>query len=78
MFEDQLIIGGATRAASGKATCDGATRSAARLLRAPLLQLWQWQNEAQRTCRFCGKSAINEFTDLRWITIQTSHRHYPV
>jgi vanillin dehydrogenase len=28
--------------------------------------------------RFGGKAAINEFTDLRWITIQTSHRHYPV
>jgi acyl-CoA reductase-like NAD-dependent aldehyde dehydrogenase len=28
--------------------------------------------------RFGGKAAINEFTELRWITIQTSHRHYPV
>ncbi|MGA8863196.1 MAG: aldehyde dehydrogenase [Gallionella sp.] len=28
--------------------------------------------------RFGGKAAIDEFTDLRWITIQTSHRHYPV
>jgi acyl-CoA reductase-like NAD-dependent aldehyde dehydrogenase len=28
--------------------------------------------------RFGGKAAINEFTDLRWITIQTTHRHYPV
>jgi acyl-CoA reductase-like NAD-dependent aldehyde dehydrogenase len=28
--------------------------------------------------RFGGKAAIAEFTDLRWITIQTTHRHYPV
>jgi acyl-CoA reductase-like NAD-dependent aldehyde dehydrogenase len=28
--------------------------------------------------RFGGKAAIDEFTELRWITIQTSHRHYPV
>lgn len=28
--------------------------------------------------RFGGKAAIDEFTDLRWITIQTSPRHYPV
>ncbi|HEX5392852.1 MAG TPA: aldehyde dehydrogenase [Rhodocyclaceae bacterium] len=28
--------------------------------------------------RFGGKAAISEFTDLRWITVQTSHRHYPV
>lgn len=28
--------------------------------------------------RFGGRAAINEFTELRWITIQTSHRHYPV
>ncbi|HUW25938.1 MAG TPA: aldehyde dehydrogenase [Gallionella sp.] len=28
--------------------------------------------------RFGGKAAIDEFTDLRWITIQTAHRHYPV
>lgn len=27
--------------------------------------------------RFGGKAAINEFTDLRWITIQTGPRHYP-
>jgi acyl-CoA reductase-like NAD-dependent aldehyde dehydrogenase/ABC-type branched-subunit amino acid transport system ATPase component len=27
--------------------------------------------------RFGGKAAINEFTELRWITIQTGHRHYP-
>jgi len=27
--------------------------------------------------RFGGKSAINEFTELRWITIQTTPRHYP-
>jgi acyl-CoA reductase-like NAD-dependent aldehyde dehydrogenase len=28
--------------------------------------------------RFGGRSAINEFTDLRWITIQNTPRHYPV
>lgn len=28
--------------------------------------------------RFGGKAAIAEFTDLRWITIQTSSRHYPI
>ena len=28
--------------------------------------------------RFGGKAAINEFTDLRWITIQTTPRHYPI
>jgi len=28
--------------------------------------------------RFGGKAAIDEFTELRWITIQTTHRHYPV
>jgi acyl-CoA reductase-like NAD-dependent aldehyde dehydrogenase len=27
--------------------------------------------------RFGGKAGINEFTELRWITIQTSPRHYP-
>ncbi len=27
--------------------------------------------------RFGGKAAIAEFTDLRWITIQTTPRHYP-
>jgi benzaldehyde dehydrogenase (NAD) len=27
--------------------------------------------------RFGGKAAIDEFTELRWITIQTSPRHYP-
>lgn len=27
--------------------------------------------------RFGGKAAINEFTELRWITIQTGKRHYP-
>ena len=25
-----------------------------------------------------GKAAINEFTDLRWISISTQHRHYPI
>jgi len=28
--------------------------------------------------RFGGKAAIAEFTDLRWITIQSGHRHYPI
>jgi acyl-CoA reductase-like NAD-dependent aldehyde dehydrogenase len=28
--------------------------------------------------RFGGKAAIAEFTDLRWITIQTTPRHYPI
>jgi acyl-CoA reductase-like NAD-dependent aldehyde dehydrogenase len=27
--------------------------------------------------RFGGKAAIDEFTELRWITIQTGPRHYP-
>lgn len=27
--------------------------------------------------RFGGKAAIDEFTELRWITIQTAPRHYP-
>jgi len=27
--------------------------------------------------RFGGKTAIDEFTELRWITIQTTPRHYP-
>lgn len=28
--------------------------------------------------RFGGKAGISEFTDLRWITIQTTPRHYPI
>jgi acyl-CoA reductase-like NAD-dependent aldehyde dehydrogenase len=28
--------------------------------------------------RFGGKAAIEEFTDLRWVTIQNTPRHYPV
>jgi len=28
--------------------------------------------------RFGGNAAIAEFTDLRWITIQTTPRHYPI
>jgi acyl-CoA reductase-like NAD-dependent aldehyde dehydrogenase len=28
--------------------------------------------------RFGGKAAIDEFTDLRWITVQTTPRHYPI
>jgi acyl-CoA reductase-like NAD-dependent aldehyde dehydrogenase/ABC-type branched-subunit amino acid transport system ATPase component len=27
--------------------------------------------------RFGGKAAINEFTELRWITVQNTPRHYP-
>jgi acyl-CoA reductase-like NAD-dependent aldehyde dehydrogenase/ABC-type branched-subunit amino acid transport system ATPase component len=27
--------------------------------------------------RFGGKAAVAEFTELRWITIQSGHRHYP-
>jgi benzaldehyde dehydrogenase (NAD) len=27
--------------------------------------------------RFGGKAGIAEFTELRWITMQTSERHYP-
>ena len=27
--------------------------------------------------RFGGKAGVNEFTELRWITVQTSERHYP-
>jgi acyl-CoA reductase-like NAD-dependent aldehyde dehydrogenase len=28
--------------------------------------------------RFGGKAGIAEFTDLRWITLQNTPRHYPV
>ncbi|MBV9404029.1 MAG: aldehyde dehydrogenase family protein, partial [Acidobacteriaceae bacterium] len=28
--------------------------------------------------RFGGKAAINEFTELRWITVQTVPRQYPI
>jgi acyl-CoA reductase-like NAD-dependent aldehyde dehydrogenase len=28
--------------------------------------------------RFGGKAAITEFTNIRWITIQTAPRHYPI
>jgi acyl-CoA reductase-like NAD-dependent aldehyde dehydrogenase len=28
--------------------------------------------------RFGGRAGIDEFTELRWITIQTGHRHYPI
>jgi acyl-CoA reductase-like NAD-dependent aldehyde dehydrogenase len=28
--------------------------------------------------RFGGKAAINEFTELRWVTVQTTPRHYPI
>jgi len=27
--------------------------------------------------RFGGKAGVHEFTELRWITVQTSERHYP-
>ncbi|MEX0628255.1 MAG: aldehyde dehydrogenase family protein, partial [Cucumibacter sp.] len=27
--------------------------------------------------RFGGKAAINEFTDLRWVTVEDSRQHYP-
>jgi acyl-CoA reductase-like NAD-dependent aldehyde dehydrogenase/ABC-type branched-subunit amino acid transport system ATPase component len=27
--------------------------------------------------RFGGRAAIDQFTELRWITIQSGHRHYP-
>ncbi|MBB5460264.1 acyl-CoA reductase-like NAD-dependent aldehyde dehydrogenase [Paraburkholderia sp. Clong3] len=27
--------------------------------------------------RFGGKAGIAEFTDLRWVTLQTTPRHYP-
>ena len=28
--------------------------------------------------RFGGKAAIDEFTELRWITVQEGSRHYPI
>ena len=28
--------------------------------------------------RFGGKAAIDEFTELRWLTVQTGSRHYPI
>jgi MFS transporter, ACS family, D-galactonate transporter len=28
--------------------------------------------------RFGAKASVAEFTDLRWITVQKSHRHYPI
>jgi benzaldehyde dehydrogenase (NAD) len=27
--------------------------------------------------RFGGRCGIDAFTDLRWLTVQTSARHYP-
>ena len=27
--------------------------------------------------RFGGKAGVHEFTELRWITVQTTERHYP-
>jgi benzaldehyde dehydrogenase (NAD) len=28
--------------------------------------------------RFGSKAALEEFTELRWVTIQAGHRHYPI
>jgi vanillin dehydrogenase len=28
--------------------------------------------------RFGGRAALEEFTELRWVTIQEGHRHYPI
>ena len=28
--------------------------------------------------RFGGRAGIESFTELRWMTIQTGHRHYPI
>ncbi|HWI71470.1 MAG TPA: aldehyde dehydrogenase [Baekduia sp.] len=28
--------------------------------------------------RFGSRAAVDEFTDLRWLTIQSGHRHYPI
>jgi acyl-CoA reductase-like NAD-dependent aldehyde dehydrogenase len=28
--------------------------------------------------RFGSKASIAEFTELRWITVQTGPRHYPI
>jgi benzaldehyde dehydrogenase (NAD) len=28
--------------------------------------------------RFGGRAALEEFTELRWLTIQEGHRHYPI
>jgi vanillin dehydrogenase len=28
--------------------------------------------------RFGGQAAIDQFTQQRWITIQSGHRHYPI
>jgi acyl-CoA reductase-like NAD-dependent aldehyde dehydrogenase len=28
--------------------------------------------------RFGGRVALEEFTELRWVTIQEGHRHYPI
>ena len=28
--------------------------------------------------RFGGRAALEEFTELRWITIQAHERHYPI
>ena len=28
--------------------------------------------------RFGGRAALEEFTELRWITVQDTERHYPI
>ena len=28
--------------------------------------------------RFGGKAALEEFTELRWMTVQSGSRHYPI
>ena len=42
----------------------------------PWLQRDDWAG-GRITPRLGGKAAIAEFTELRWITIQSGHRHYP-
>jgi acyl-CoA reductase-like NAD-dependent aldehyde dehydrogenase len=27
--------------------------------------------------RFGGRAGVHEFTELRWVTVQTAPRHYP-
>ena len=28
--------------------------------------------------RFGGQAGVAEFTELRWVSIATQHRHYPI
>jgi benzaldehyde dehydrogenase (NAD) len=35
------------------------------------------RRQGQGIGRFGGKAGIAEFTELRWITVQTTPRHYP-